>query len=218
MTMIKICGISRVEDARAVAGAGADYLGMVFAPSPRQVLPETARRIVEALDDFPPRPQVVGVFVNIPASEINWLADFCGLDLVQLSGDESWEYCRDINRPIIRAFHVSGHSGTGPVLEEISRGESVLGRDGFTCLLDTEIKGHYGGTGKKFDWELAGEVGRRRPVLIAGGLNAENVGGAIRIARPRGVDVSSGVETGGNKDITRIEAFVRAVRRADGEV
>ena len=218
MTMVKICGISRIEDARAVAEVGADYLGMVFAPSPRQVSPETARRIVRTLDDFQPRPQVAGVFVNIPASEINRLADFCGLDLVQLSGDESWEYCRDIGRPIIKVIHVSGHEGAGVVLDEISAGENVLGAEGFTCLLDTKVKDSYGGTGKKFDWNLAREVGRQRPVIIAGGLNAENVGEAIRIARPRGVDVSSGVETGGNKDITRIEAFVRAVRRADGEV
>ena len=104
------------------------------------------------------------------------------------------------------------------MLDEITRGESVLGADGFTCLLDPEVKGSYGGTGKKFDWALAGGVGRQRPVMIAGGLNSENVREAIRIASPWGVDVSSGVETGGTKDINRIEAFVRTVRRADGEV
>lgn len=218
MTRVKICGISRIEDAQAVVRAGADFIGLVFALSPRQVSPEKARRIVETLEGTRSRPQVVGVFVNTPASEINRLADFCGLDLVQLSGDESWEYCRDIDRPIIKVVHVSGHGGAEPVLEEIFRGESVLGSDGFICLLDTGVKGSYGGTGKKFDWALAGEVGRRRPVIIAGGLDAENVGEAIKIAMPWGVDVSSGVETGGNKDITRIEAFVRAVRRADGEV
>ena len=218
MTMVKICGVSRIEDAQAVAGAGADYFGLVFAPSSRQVSPEAARRIVGALDDFQPRPRIVGVFVNTSASEVNQLADFCGLDMVQLSGDESWEYCRDIERPIIKVVHVSGHEGADMVLKEISRGESVLGADGFTCLLDTGVKGSYGGTGKKFDWKLAGEVGQQWPVIIAGGLDAENVGEAIKTARPWGVDVSSGVETGGSKDIARIEAFVRAVRRADGEV
>jgi phosphoribosylanthranilate isomerase len=218
MTVVKIDGISRIEDARAVAEAGADYLGLIFAPSPRQVSPKTARRIIGALDDFQPRPQMVGVFVNTPASEINRLTDFCGLDLVQLSGDELWEYCRDINRPVIKVIHVSENKGTEAVLEEIVTGERVLGRDGFTCLLDTGVKGSYGGTGEKFDWELAGEVRRQRPVMIAGGLNAENVGEAIRIASPWGVDVSSGVETGGKKDSALIEAFVRAVRRADGEI
>jgi phosphoribosylanthranilate isomerase len=218
MTKVKIDGISRIEDARAVVEAGADYLGLIFAPSPRQVEPEAARRIVEALNDILQRPQVVGVFVNTPASEIDRLADFCGLDLVQLSGDESWEYCRDINRSVIKVIHVSENVGAEAVLEEIVTGERVLGRDGFTCLLDTAVKGRYGGTGKKFDWELAGEVGRQRPVIIAGGLTAENVEEAIRTARPWGVDVSSGVETKGRKDIALIEAFVRAVRRADGEV
>lgn len=218
MTMVKIDGISRIEDARVVAGAGADFLGMVFAESPRQVSPETARGIVGLLDGIPQRPLIVGVFVNTEAPEVNRIADYCGLDMVQLSGDESWEYCRDIDLPVIKVIHVSGHEGIELVLEEISRGESVLGADGFTCLLDTWVKGSYGGTGKKFDWELAREVGQRRPVIIAGGLNAENVGEAIKTARPWGVDVSSGVETGGSKDIARIEAFVRAVRRADGEV
>jgi phosphoribosylanthranilate isomerase len=218
MTKVKIDGISRIEDARAVVEAGADYLGLIFAPSPRQVEPEAARRIVGALDGFHPKPLVVGVFVNTTASEINRLADFCGLDLVQLSGDESWEYCRDINRPVIKVVHVSGHSGAEAVLDEIAKGENVLGTNGFTCLLDTKVKGRYGGTGKRFDWNLAREVGRQRPVMIAGGLNAENVGKAIRTARPWGVDVSSGVETKGKKDIALIEAFVRAVRRADGEV
>lgn len=218
MTMVKICGISQVADAQAVARAGADFLGMVFTSSPRQVTPEQARRIVGALDNVRLRPQVVGIFVNTPVSEINRLADFCGLDLVQLSGDEPWEYCRDIARPVIKVVHVSGHGSAEPVLEEISRGETILGTDGFTCLLDTELKGHYGGTGKKFDWKLAEEIGHQRLVMIAGGLDAENVGEAIRIASPWGVDVSSGVETGGNKDIARIETFVRVVRRADGEV
>jgi phosphoribosylanthranilate isomerase len=218
MTMVKIDGISRVEDALVVAGAGADFLGMVFASSPRQVSAETARQVVEVLGGVSTRPQVVGVFVNTPAPEINRLADFCGFDLVQLSGDETWEYCRDINRPLIKVVHVSEHTGTEAVLEEIATGERVLGRDGFTCLLDTKVKGIYGGTGEKFDWQLAREVGQRRLVMIAGGLNPENVGEAIKTAKPWGVDVSSGVETGAKKDITRIEAFVRAVRRVDDEV
>lgn len=215
MTMVKIDGISRTEDARAVTEAGADFLGMVFALSPRQVTPEIARRIVGALKGIQARPHVVGVFVNTPAKEVNRLADFCGLDMVQLSGDESWEYCREIERPVIKVVHVPRDKGAETVLGEIFLGESVLGLDGFTCLLDTEMEGRYGGTGEKFDWVLAREAGRHRPVIIAGGLNAENVGKAIRTAKPWGVDVSSGVETYGSKDISKIKAFVRAVRRAD---
>jgi phosphoribosylanthranilate isomerase len=218
MTVVKIDGISRPEDALAIAKTGADFMGFVFAPSPRQVSAEKAREIVEALGDVPTGPRVVGVFVNTPAVDINRLAGFCRLDIVQLSGDESWEYCRDINRSVIKVIHVSENMGAEAVLKEIATGERVLGRDGFTCLLDTAVKGRYGGTGKKFDWELAREVGQQRPVIIAGGLDAENVGRAIRTARPWGVDVSSGVETGGSKDIAKIEAFVGAVRRVDSEV
>lgn len=217
MTNVKICGISRIEDALAVAEAGADFMGLMFATSSRQVSAETARQIVEALGGVPTKPQMVGVFVNTPASEINRLVDFCGLDLVQLSGDESWEYCRDVDRPVIKVIHVSSHQAE-PVLAELSRGESVLGPKAFACMLDTEVAGRYGGTGKKFDWELAGEVGRQRPVIIAGGLDVANVEQAIRTARPWGVDVSSGVETGGSKDIAKIKEFVRAVRRVDSEI
>jgi len=218
MTNVKICGISKVEDALAVAEAGADFMGLMFASSPRQVSAETARQIVEALGGAPTKPQVVGVFVNTSASGINRLTDFCGLDLVQLSGDESWEYCWDVSRPVIKVIHVSGHEGAEPVLAELSRGESVLGPKVFACMLDTEVAGRYGGTGKKFDWELAGEVGKQSPVIIAGGLDASNVEQAIRTAKPWGVDVSSGVETGGTKDIAKIKKFVRAVRRVDSEV
>jgi len=218
MTNVKICGISRIEDALAVAEAGADFMGLMFAPSPRQVSVDTAREIVEALDGVLSIPQIVGVFVNTTASEINRLVDFCGLDLVQLSGDESWEYCRDVNRPIIKVIHVSNHQGAEPVLAELSQCESILGPKAFICMLDTEVTGSYGGTGRKFDWGLAGEVGQQRPVIIAGGLDVENVEQAIRTARPWGVDVSSGVETGGTKDITKIKEFVRAVRRVDSEI
>lgn len=218
MTKIKICGISGIKDAKAVARAGTDYLGMIFAPSPRQIAPEMAHQIVEMLNDIRSRPQTVGVFVNTPASEINRLADFCGLDIVQLSGDESWEYCLDINRPVIKVIHIFENRAIEAVLEEIATGEKVLDAGSFTYLLDTKIKGRYGGTGKKFDWSLAREVGRNKSIIIAGGLDAENVGEAIRIARPWGVDISSGVETKGSKDIARIKAFVRAVRRVDDEI
>ncbi|UCB43419.1 MAG: phosphoribosylanthranilate isomerase [Dehalococcoidales bacterium] len=218
MTRVKICGISRIEDALAVAEVGADFMGLMFAPSTRRVSPEAAQQIIAALAAVPSRPQVVGVFVNTLASEINQLADFCRLDLVQLSGNESWEYCRGVDRPVIKVIHVSGIKGAESILAELSRGEGILGQGAFTCMLDTEVTGSYGGTGKKFDWELVGEVGQKRPVIIAGGLDVENVGLAIKTARPWGVDVSSGVETGGSKDIAKIKAFVGAVRRVDSEV
>jgi phosphoribosylanthranilate isomerase len=218
MTKVKICGISQVDHALAAAEAGADFIGLAFAPSKRQVTPQTAREIVLALDSFKPRPLVVGVFVNTAVAEVNRLAAFCRLDWLQLSGDESWEYCQQVERPTIKTIHVSSSGGTYEILSELSLGRRILGPEAFTCLLDTEVKGAYGGTGQPFDWELAGKVSQQHPVIVAGGLSPENVKQAIRTAKPWGVDVSSGVETDGSKDISKIKAFVRAVRRADEEV
>ena len=218
MTRIKICGISQVDHALAVAEAGADFMGLVFAPSKRRVSPDTAQQIVHALDGLKSRPLVVGVFVNTPALEVNQLAASCGLDWIQLSGNESWEYCREIERPLIKAMRVSAAEDTGKILTELSRGSLILGSDTFTCLLDSEVEGAYGGTGHAFDWKVAGKVSRQYPLILAGGLSPESVKQAIRTARPWGVDVSSGVETDDKKDVSKIKAFVRAVRRADEEI
>jgi phosphoribosylanthranilate isomerase len=215
MTQVKICGLSRPEHALAAADAGADFIGMVFAESRRQVSRETAGAIMDALRGADPRPAVVGVFVNAPASRVNGLAEELGLDQVQFSGDESWEYCRGIARPVIKVLHVSSDVTAEGILAEMEEGERALGKGNFTCLLDTSVRDAYGGTGETFDWGLAGEIGRAHPVIVAGGLDPDNVGMAIRVARPWGVDVSSGVETSGAKDVSRIRAFVRAVRRAD---
>ena len=107
MTWVKICGISDIASAIAASEAGTDYLGMVFAPSRRQVTPENALKIVEAVQQLDPRPQIVGVFVNKPADEVNQIADYCKLDWVQLSGDENWEYCKKIETPLIKVFHIA---------------------------------------------------------------------------------------------------------------
>ena len=215
MTKVKICGIMEVKHALAVANAGADFIGMVFAPSRRQISPESGREIVSALKKLSHRPLVVGVFVNMPAQEVNQLTTFCQLDRVQLSGDESWEYCREIERPVIKTVHLSTSEDIKKILEHLSSGYEILGSGGFTCLLDSKVEGAYGGTGQTFDWELARQVSQRFPVIIAGGLNPDNVAQAISIVKPWGVDVSSGVETAGSKDIARIKAFILAVRRAN---
>jgi len=217
MTRIKICGISQIDHVLAAAEAGADFIGLVFTPSKRQVTPQTARQIVESLDSFELRPLVVGVFVNTAIPEVNQLAAFCRLDWLQLSGDESWEYCRQIERPIIKTIHVSSSGSTDEILSELSIGKKTLGLGAFTCLLDTEVKGAYGGTGYPFDWVLARQVSQKYRVIVAGGLSPENVEQAIKTAEPWGVDVSSGVETDGSKDISKIKAFIQAVRRADEE-
>jgi len=216
VTKVKICGIMEAEHALAAANAGADFIGMVFAPSRRQISPEAGQEIVSALRRLSHRPLVVGVFVNMPAQEVNRLATSCQLDRVQLSGDESWEYCKEIDSPIIKTVHISRTEDIERTLNHLSLGYEVLGSDGFTCLLDSKVEGAYGGTGQTFDWKLAQQVSRRFPVIIAGGLNPENVAQAIKTAKPWGVDVSSGVELKGSKDTARINAFTLAVRRADG--
>jgi len=217
MIRIKICGITEAAHALAAAEAGADFIGLVFAPSKRQVTLERAREIVLAVKDSGKPPLTVGVFVNTAAPEVNRTADYCGLDWVQLSGDEPWEGLRDIERPLIKAIRVGQKGHAEEITANLKAGYELLGKD-FICLLDTHVEGSYGGSGQTFDWGLVREVSEGLPVVIAGGLSAENVGQAIKTLRPWGVDVSSGVETGGVKDISKIKAFIEAVRRADEDV
>ncbi len=217
MTRVKICGITDQEHALGAAEAGADILGMVFAASKRQITEEKACEIASALRLLRGRPLVAGVFVNRPEQEVNRIAEACRLDWVQLSGHEDWDYCRHIARPIIKAIHVHPGATARDVLDTALQGYRILGRDRLIYLLDTGMKDMYGGTGVKFNWEIAREIIVRYPVIIAGGLNAENVGRLIAGYGPWGVDVSTGVEHNGRKDIGRMEAFIRAVRCEDKE-
>ncbi len=214
MTKIKICGLSEVQHTLAAAEAGADFLGLVFVPSRRQVSAEKALRLIEAVRALKSSQVVVGVFVNSVADEVNRIADYCHLDWVQLSGDETWHYCQQIERPIIKTIHVSNTKTPEEIVSEIAIGYQLLPRRDFVCLLDSKVENTYGGTGQAFDWQLAREVSARFPVLIAGGLNPTNVGQMIREIQPWGVDVSSGVETNGQKDTAKIKAFIQAVRAA----
>ena len=214
MTRIKICGIREEVHALAAVEAGADFIGFVFAPTRRQVSPAKAREIVDTVKKSSSAIKPVGVFVDTPASEVNKIADFCGLDWVQLSGNESWEYCRQIARPIIKAIRI-GQQLREEINAELTVGLKTLSPQRFITLLDSQVEGKYGGTGITFNWRLAQQVAKEFPVIIAGGLNPENVAQAIEIATPWGVDVSSGVETDGTKDIAKIKAFIEAVRRTD---
>ena len=214
MTRIKICGIREEVHALAAVEAGADFIGFVFAPTRRQVSPAKTREIVDTVKKSSSAIKPVGVFVDTPASEVNRIADFCGLDWVQLSGNESWEYCRQIARPIIKAIRI-GQQLREEINAELTVGLKTLSPQRFITLLDSQVEGKYGGTGITFNWRLAQQVAKEFPVIIAGGLNPENVAQAIEIATPWGVDVSSGVETDGTKDIAKIKAFIEAVRRTD---
>ena len=214
MTRVKICGIRDKNHALAAVEAGADFIGLVFAPSKRQVTPTQACEIASAVKKSSDATKVVGVFVNAPASQVNEIADFCALDCVQLSGDESWEYCREVVEPVIKAIRIDQQS-PAELCAELSTGGKLLPSQRFIALLDSQVEGKYGGTGKSFNWNLAQQVAKRFPVIIAGGLDPKNVARLIETVRPWGVDVSSGVETGGVKDIAKIKAFIEAVRKAD---
>jgi phosphoribosylanthranilate isomerase len=197
-----------------VAEAGADFIGLVFAPSRRQILLENAQQICRAIKKLKPRPLVVGVFVNSPAHTVNHIAERCGLDWIQLSGDESWQYCRDINRPFIKVIHVTARETAGAIVDNIEGGYKLFSGQNITCLLDSRVGNAYGGTGKTFDWDIAKEITARYPVIVAGGLDPDNVGRLIKETRPWGVDVSSGVEVNGVKSIEKIRAFINAVKSA----
>ncbi len=204
-----------VEHAVKAGKAGADFIGMVFAESKRQVTPEKAAQIVESVRDLNPRPEAVGVFVNTPAREVNRIARECRLDRVQLSGEETEEYCREIMLPIIKVLHIGANTNAGIILAQAQKWyDAMKGRE-FLCLLDTVVSGSYGGTGKVFDWHIAKEVATRFPVMVAGGLTPENVAQMVREVKSWGVDVSSGVETNGRKNPEKIESFIRAVWNAE---
>ena len=200
---VKICGITRREDAEAAVGAGADALGFVFWPgSPRYIDPFRARAIRSVL---PPFVTAVGVFVDQPAEHVNGVAGLVQLGAVQLHGEESIGYAQTMHRPVVKAIALHDDAGSAADDVEIWP-ERVL------VLLDVHDPVRRGGTGRTIDWSAAAAVARRRRVVLAGGLTAENVGEAIARVRPFGIDVSSGVELSpGIKDHGRLKALFEAV-------
>ena len=204
-TRIKICGITRHEDALTAVEAGADALGFVFhRPSPRYVEPQVAAAIARAM---PPFVAIVGLFVDAEAGVVRDVTQQVRLSMLQFHGDEPPEFCARFALPFLKAFRVR------PGLDLLQC--SAAFSDAAALLLDAYRPGIPGGTGKTFDWEL---VPRGLParIVLSGGLAAANVGVGIRRLAPWAVDVSSGVEAApGIKDPDRIEQFVAAVRRAD---
>jgi len=215
MTRVKICGIKEKAHALGAGRAGASFIGLVFAPSPRQVTVAQAQEIVDAIKENCKAVEAVGVFVNMPAPAVNRIARACHLDWVQLSGDESWAYCQQIERPLIKAVRMRAGEPAEALHSYLASGVEILSGHKHLYLLDSQVEGKYGGTGVAFDWGLARELARRFSIIIAGGLTPENVAQAIETVAPWGVDVSSGVEVGGIKSIAKIRAFIEAVRRAD---
>jgi phosphoribosylanthranilate isomerase len=195
MVRVKVCGITRLEDGLAAARMGADMLGFIFAPSPRQVTADTARTIIRGL---PRHVMTVGVFVNAPVEEMIEARRFCGLGTLQLHGDESEEVVRAVGAPTIKALRIAD-----------AELDCTKAFPAATLLLDTYHPHAVGGTGKTFDWRLAVGPARTRQVILAGGLTPDNVIDAIRTVRPYAVDVSSGVEIEpGRKDHAKLECFI----------
>ncbi|MFK3775387.1 phosphoribosylanthranilate isomerase [Pseudomonas sp. NPDC089406] len=200
----KICGITRIEDALAAAEAGADAIGFVFyAKSPRAVDVRQARAIIAEL---PPFVTTVGLFVNASRCELNEILEVVPLDLLQFHGDETPADCEGFHRPWIKALRVRPGDDIEAACREYSGARGIL--------LDTFVPGVPGGTGEAFDWSLVPAT-LSKPIILAGGLSADNVAQAIRQVRPFAVDVSGGVEQAkGIKDAAKIEAFMQAVRQA----
>lgn len=203
MTRIKICGITNVEDAMAAVKLGADAIGFVFAGSQRKIDRDTARKISQCL---PPFVSKIGVFVDEQSEEVRETAGYCGLDAVQLHGDESPAYLEALNLPVIKAFRVKDHS----ILEQIRVYNLPH------ILLDTYVGDQSGGTGKSFDWDIARQANALGRVILGGGLNGDNIENALITACPFAVDVSSGVEASpGKKDMRKLETFITKVRLWD---
>lgn len=214
MTKIKICGLREPAHALTAAEAGADFIGMVFAPVRRRVSIEEAQAIVEAVRaSGTARPKVVGVFVNAPVAEIHEIAARVGLDMVQLSGDEDEDYLARVRLPMIKAIHVEASLPPEAASTVLRRGLETLRAAGALPLLDAKVQGKFGGTGQAFEWTGVASLAEEYDFLLAGGLESGNVARAIEAVRPWAVDVSSGVETNGVKDAARIRAFIEAVRR-----
>jgi len=205
MTLVKICGITNLDDALAAVDAGADALGFNFyARSPRHITPEAARAIIDSL---PAAVLTVGVFVNEALETVEESTSTAGISALQLHGTESAEYCKALKgRYLIKVFATSG---------EFKR-ETVLDYDVQAIMLDAFDKETFGGTGKRSDWAIARKTRELFPRLfLAGGLSAENVGEAIDAVRPYAVDACSLLEhTPGQKDHARVRDFVKAVRAA----
>jgi len=200
---VKICGITNIEDARQASASGADALGFVFYPeSPRSIEPEQARRIIA---DLPPLITTVGLFVNEPPARICETVAFCGLDTVQLHGEEEPDQCSYPPCRVIKALRLKDDRD-----DHLPDSYRVA-----AFLLDAYVPGQFGGTGQRCDWTRAAELASRHRVILAGGLTPDNVAEAVRQVRPYGVDVSSGVEKRpGQKDPDQVAMFIRMAKEA----
>ena len=207
-TRIKICGVTRIEDALCAADAGADAIGLVFyAASPRAVTVGEALAISNAL---PPFVSTVALFVNAPAQEVRDVIVGLGPSMLQFHGDEDAGYCAQFGIPFLKAIRVGSGMTAVDLLEYAEKFQAAR-----ALLLDTLSANVYGGSGESFNWNIIPD-GMRRRIVLSGGLRPDNVAAAIRLIRPMAVDVSSGVEAQkGVKSHAKISKFIEEVRNAD---
>ena len=201
MIRVKVCGITNKDDALYAADSGADALGFIFyKKSPRYISPEKAARIIESL---PPYVDAVGVFVNESGDTVHSIAKICTLGVIQLHGDEAPDFCRQFDVRVIKAFRMDENFHP-----ELLKPYKVAG-----YLLDTAIKGSFGGTGKTFNWQMAIPVKEIGHVILSGGLSPDNIVEALSVVRPPAVDVSSGVESSpGRKDRGKVKSFIQLAK------
>jgi phosphoribosylanthranilate isomerase len=244
MTRVKICGIRDPETAIEAVKAGADMIGLMFAESKRRVTPQECYDVVAAIHElrgrnepvhiagpergevrgaswfgawsdaieealFRGRPLVVGVFADMSVEEVNNITEAAKLDLVQLSGGEDEAFIDQVDCPVLKAIHVSDGDSEFDIADRAVPGHARA------IMLDTASASARGGTGERFDWAVAAEVAQRLPIMLAGGLRPDNVAEAVSSVKPWAVDVSSGVERDGKKDVAKVQAFVAAVKEAD---
>ena len=204
---IKVCGNTAIVTAMAAVDAGADMLGFIMAENtPRSLTPAQARAIVR---EMPPHVDLVGVFVDRPTAEVGEIAAEVGFTAVQLHGGETWDEARELDLPVIKGLRLATAAAAA----------GVAWPPGNILLVDTHDPGRPGGTGSVFPWEWAADLAVRYRVVVSGGLDAGNVGDAIRALQPWGVDASSRLETSpGVKDPDRVRAYVRAARVAELEL
>ena len=205
MTKIKICGLTREEDALFCANAGADYLGFIFVPSsPRHVEPEVVAEISTKVKESGKHSKIVGVFQDASSEYIREIANVAGLDMVQLHGSESDDDIQNLGMPAIKTLRV------GDTLPDTHGAPSAK-----WLLFDTYDERRAGGTGRRFDWSLLALYERAKPFFLSGGLSPDNAGAAISLVRPDGIDISSGVEASpGVKDHQKLARLFERVHRA----
>lgn len=205
-TKVKICGLTSLEDARFASGALCHYLGFIFfEESPRHIEHAEAGAIINWIEG----PECVGVFVNQPLDDVNMIARQTGIDIVQLQGNESPEYCELVEKKVIKAIHVTADSTPESLRKQVERYRNVVDH----ILFDNKTDGQWGGTGQTFDWSLLEDVADGISFFLAGGLNPSNVREACKKVHPYAIDMCSGLELdAGIKDFDKIEALMDEMR------